>query len=1028
MVGLFKTLGDTFAADTPDGTVPTGAPESTNLTYQPKYMKPRQMNRESGGRQFDAQGKPLVGRYPDGSTPKDSEKAWGISQIQIATAKRTAQKHGIPWSQGKLLNNDDYNLQLGDLHMGDLLQKYGGDEQLALGAYHSGEGRVDRALKQYGRANFAQGLGPVGRKYVGMGKGASGMAGSMPTPVEVEDITKVQATPGEKAALGQPYQGVGNPFDTAGAVKAVDRVQSRASLADAILAQATTESQAIRKDQLQQIDSTVAAKKKLYEHGEETTNALINAATPIFQQRKQILERRKEVAGSNPFVAMVKGVIDPDWNSDALESRDNLLKADLSLLDEEYTHQNKLHENLIGLATAKNADQNVLYNAQLGNLGEDVRLAIQSYEMGGALLDAEMTPFKTDSALLAAQTQQRGNLLSTASTGQINEMLMQADASDNGIVEVQGMPIGKQMLLEEQSRRQEQGYHMGALKLGLMQQNQALVDTAQEKVLKTLNLDQVREGIDNGGIIDGVQFDVVKLGARAQQLREVSQGQAQDSIMATAGGQWASTVNNFTGTTHGYALRLGSMFGTVPDQFQNEFKMQTNRIIQVSQQIKQLAASGQDEAARQLVAATMPELQQMTERRDKLVDEMTTRWAGGNADLKAIGISWAQGTQVEPGAAMRGLVYMARNGAPAGMKFQGTAAKVFQTVRAATQAWDAKQTGEDALKGTAGDRDNALIQQIAGRLGGVFNSEMLTKTLVDAPVTARAVKVNGKVHPFSLVSQEAMSTAIQQGDERGYSVAAQYLGLNDPKVVKQILREGEKGATWQGLVKGLPDDKKNFGMLGEALKAGQMQSTFQILDSYRTDNMPAAPSTMLKDLMNRPEFYEGTKNQGLIEERGTMGGFVASAAASGGFGNEVQNLVKRANQSFVTYRAQTAKSVAVKGEALRNQPMARFAFMVKAIPGLTDADEAHLLGAVKAAIPAESTGVGILDSINRSQTMGQADSQTGRAGWKAIESTILNGKFEDPRAEALRKKVAKDWSLFHESTEKLANSSWFGGN
>ena len=134
--------------------------------YQPKHLLPSQIRLESGGKQFDSQGRPLLGRYRDGSAPKPSEQAFGAGQIQIATARETAKRHGIPWNERRLLTDRNYNLLLADTHMGDLVTRYGGDKTLAIAAYHSGSGNVDRALREYGREGFAQGLGPEGRNYV----------------------------------------------------------------------------------------------------------------------------------------------------------------------------------------------------------------------------------------------------------------------------------------------------------------------------------------------------------------------------------------------------------------------------------------------------------------------------------------------------------------------------------------------------------------------------------------------------------------------------------------------------------------------------------------------------------------------------------------------------------------------------------------------------------------------------------------------------------------------------------------------
>jgi hypothetical protein len=58
-----------------------------------------QMAAESGGRQFGPDGRTLVGHYRDGSMPKPSERAYGVGQMQIGTAKNVAAAHGIEWNE-----------------------------------------------------------------------------------------------------------------------------------------------------------------------------------------------------------------------------------------------------------------------------------------------------------------------------------------------------------------------------------------------------------------------------------------------------------------------------------------------------------------------------------------------------------------------------------------------------------------------------------------------------------------------------------------------------------------------------------------------------------------------------------------------------------------------------------------------------------------------------------------------------------------------------------------------------------------
>lgn len=98
------------------------------------------LTQESGGKQFDASGKPLM-------SPKG---AVGVAQILPSTAEETAKKHGIPFDPERLKTDPSYNDALGRAYLGDQMKTYGGNQVLALAAYNAGPGAVDKWIKQFG--------------------------------------------------------------------------------------------------------------------------------------------------------------------------------------------------------------------------------------------------------------------------------------------------------------------------------------------------------------------------------------------------------------------------------------------------------------------------------------------------------------------------------------------------------------------------------------------------------------------------------------------------------------------------------------------------------------------------------------------------------------------------------------------------------------------------------------------------------------------------------------------------------------
>lgn len=170
------------------------------------------IGQESGGRQFDANGNPLIGRDSKGRVPGPDRggAAFGVAQMQIGTARDTAKMLGIPFDEKRFYNDPNYNYQLGLAHYKMLREKYG-NPALAAGAYHSGMGNVDKAVAAHGPANFVQGLGPEGQNYVQkvmgrMGELAQGF-GAAPPAFNAAPFQQAMAAQDAAAALlVQPTQ------------------------------------------------------------------------------------------------------------------------------------------------------------------------------------------------------------------------------------------------------------------------------------------------------------------------------------------------------------------------------------------------------------------------------------------------------------------------------------------------------------------------------------------------------------------------------------------------------------------------------------------------------------------------------------------------------------------------------------------------------------------------------------------------------------------------------------------------------
>jgi soluble lytic murein transglycosylase len=82
--------------------------------------------------------------------------ALGIMQLMPDTARQMAQELGVQFNLHRLTRDADYNKQLGSAFLGKMLERYDGEQALALAAYNAGPARVDEWLARNGDPRLGQ--------------------------------------------------------------------------------------------------------------------------------------------------------------------------------------------------------------------------------------------------------------------------------------------------------------------------------------------------------------------------------------------------------------------------------------------------------------------------------------------------------------------------------------------------------------------------------------------------------------------------------------------------------------------------------------------------------------------------------------------------------------------------------------------------------------------------------------------------------------------------------------------------------
>lgn len=82
--------------------------------------------------------------------------ALGVMQLMPETARQMAQELGVHFNLQRLTRDADYNKQLGTAFLGKMLERYDGEQALALAAYNAGPARVDEWLARNGDPRLGQ--------------------------------------------------------------------------------------------------------------------------------------------------------------------------------------------------------------------------------------------------------------------------------------------------------------------------------------------------------------------------------------------------------------------------------------------------------------------------------------------------------------------------------------------------------------------------------------------------------------------------------------------------------------------------------------------------------------------------------------------------------------------------------------------------------------------------------------------------------------------------------------------------------
>jgi hypothetical protein len=504
---------------------------------------------------------------------------------------------------------------------------------------------------------------------------------------------------------------------------------------------------------------------------------------------------------------------------------------------------------------------------------------------------------------------------------------------------------------------------------------------------------EIDAAINNGGMHKGQQLDMAKLAQQKQALNVLKTQQLNDVETQSSYGQSKQLTQVIRDTMIGTSRRMSAMMGSVPQEQRALMEGTAAELQLITKGIEEAERKG---VAKEYYAGQVARKQMLLKKQDELISGVAKRWAGGSADMQAVGEAWLRGQPMTNETAIKGLIGMARNGKPAGMQMDGISAQVFKMVERVVQAEDSPKAGQtpaDMMAGpmNAAEKQRRLVQRVRQAVEATYNDTMVDSVLSQTPELAAKIRSNGQVHPFARVRGEDFRMALAYGNQEAYK--------------RNGLKPGEA----------IPPN------LVAKIQSDEIAATLEALDA-RASEPGFVPSRAFADLMGNSQYRGMVGQMAQNAHTSGFGAFVSGSAAGGDFAQQFDIYSRNVQRGYAANTAAQTNNRILQKRSLLADPWDRSSSVMR-LGGLTARESDRLNQALRpevnrrasmaSQVPQPGMLEGYVHGPNDDQLMARHDM------FETIQETILGVKLQDPELEALRKRAAKGWA---ESRQNLDRS------
>lgn len=873
----------------------------------------------------------------------------------------------------------------------------------------------------------------------GIAGGGAAKAGGSATPSN-PPIPSVMRDQGSTSlpADGGPA-GLRNPFDPGSLGVDLETADSRARAADTMLQQVINteipQNQEDRRVALEERNSTVEA---VNSDITQRTTGFLNKVKPLFAQKEAIADRYRQVTEMNPLERGFMSLFDASYDRSHLREVDGAIDAQLGAAGQSYKAILDAQSTLLNVVDSNYKGDEQMNLLERGFIDEKLDLASKSFAASDLIISNTMKGFGAQSQLLAAQNQLKDQVITGLTPGQRATALSQAQANPDKSLTIQGAKFTEGELLQASQADAKQQVALDEMILSreTAQMNRSMTaqrmqEAAEEKLIGTMTTAQQRMAIQNGGVFNGTQLPLDKLGAG------LNNSMARDKLVVEGTVQ-KGTLSVLADSIQGMAnqSRLGhqrsmQLTGVAPP----ELVRQNDQVAQQIQQLEKKILSAPPEQRDAIAEQYLPQVQKLYQQQQAAIDQVANRWAGGNKKILPLAQAFLSGAPLNSTSAVQGLIEMARTNGSFGGGMSGPAAEALATAKrlVAEDATPAAGTDMASLMATPQGRvekERALESRVAQAIGGVYQNSIFHRVVTQAPAIAKQIG-----HLGQNLNAETLAEAVNAGDQKGYEIIGSQLGISPDEAKLLFTTGGEKSPLWQKANHG----DQGFNQWGSQLQVAQLQSTYRILDATHPKVGQYKAGQVYANLLGDDRFASAAGQMASMQGQASFGDSIMGAMGAGSIQGQVSQFGQVAQNA---YRAMGQRDLLMRvahSNRYANDPGARVNTIIGAIPGITRDDRDKLMGALK---PMAAGTPSVMQSLrvqfgadNPGGFMGDPSGyggvvNGGSSQFVMMRDAIMSGKFEDPALEKIRMKAAQHFDQYATITDEAIESlsSYTPGN